>query len=47
LGLLLLIIFLLTLAYLAYFMLPGARRSDAFALGRMITSGTKSTANPK
>lgn len=38
-GLLLLGLFLITLAYLGYFLMPGARRPDAFALGRVVTSG--------
>lgn len=38
-GALLLFIFLLTLGYLGFFMMPGARRSDAFALGRLVTGG--------
>ncbi len=38
-GLLLLFLFLLTLGYLGYFMLPGSRRADAHSLGRLVTSG--------
>ena len=38
-GPLLLLLFLLTLGYLAYFGLPGSRKSDALALGRKITAG--------
>ncbi len=36
-GLLLLLLFLLTLAYLGYFLMPGARRTESVALGRVIT----------
>lgn len=38
-SLLLLVLFLLTLGYLGYFALPGSRRSDAFHLGRAVTTG--------
>ena len=37
-GFLLLCLFLLTLAYLGYFLLPGSKRSDAFGLGRIVTA---------
>lgn len=38
-GLLLLILFALTAAYLGYFLLPGSRRADAYTLGRLVTTG--------